>query len=138
MQRGEVFAGDALGHVAYTGAMAALAAGINPRAGLFVAPVAVGLALGVGGVCGGTDEVAIGSFFSWVLGPGVLFPAYQLVHAAGAPYGLDPATECRTDGELQYRTRLDLPCGCAGTGDGRYRRPGAVRARVGMVLRQQR
>ncbi|MET9487912.1 metal ABC transporter permease [Nocardia sp. NPDC006630] len=83
VQRGEVFAGDALGHVAYTGAMAALAAGINPRAGLFVATVAVGLALGVGGVRGGTDEVVIGSFFSWVLGLGVLFLAYYTTHRSG-------------------------------------------------------
>lgn len=83
VQRGEVFAGDALGHVGYTGAMAALAAGINPRAGLFAAAVIAGLALGVGGARGGSDDVAIGSFFSWMLGLGVLFLAYYTTHRSG-------------------------------------------------------
>ena len=52
--RGQVFAGDALSHVAYTGALAALAAGVDLRFGLFVATVVVGLLLGVlGGRAGG-------------------------------------------------------------------------------------
>jgi zinc/manganese transport system permease protein len=38
--RGQVFAGDALGHVAYTGAMAALVVGVDPRLGLFAATIA--------------------------------------------------------------------------------------------------
>ncbi|MEC3915606.1 metal ABC transporter permease [Nocardia sp. CDC160] len=83
VQRGEVFAGDALGHVAYAGAMAALAAGISPRAGLFLATMAAGLALGFGGARGGADDVAIGSFFSWVLGLGVLFLTYYTTHRSG-------------------------------------------------------
>jgi zinc/manganese transport system permease protein len=37
--RGQVFAGDAQGHVAYTGAMAALVAGLDPRIGLFAATI---------------------------------------------------------------------------------------------------
>ncbi|MDP9093142.1 MAG: metal ABC transporter permease, partial [Actinomycetota bacterium] len=45
--RGQVFAGDALSHVAYAGALAALAAGVDLRFGLFAATVAVGLALGL-------------------------------------------------------------------------------------------
>ncbi|RDI61326.1 metal ABC transporter permease [Nocardia pseudobrasiliensis] len=80
VQRGEVFAGDALGHVAYTGAMAALAAGMNLRLGLFVAAIVAGAALGLGGIRGGTDDVAIGSFFSWTLGLGVLFLTYYTTH----------------------------------------------------------
>ncbi|MFE3056686.1 metal ABC transporter permease [Nocardia sp. NPDC059239] len=83
VQRGEVFAGDALGHVAYTGAMAALAAGLNPRAGLFAAAIAAGFTLGLGGIRGGTDDVAIGSFFSWILGLGVLFLTYYTTHRSG-------------------------------------------------------
>ncbi|GAB2567879.1 metal ABC transporter permease [Nocardia heshunensis] len=83
VQRGEVFAGDALGHVAYTGAMAALAAGMNPRLGLFAATIVAGLVLGTGGIRGGTDDVAIGSFFSWVLGLGVLFLTYYTTHRSG-------------------------------------------------------
>ncbi|WP_231951281.1 metal ABC transporter permease [Nocardia terpenica] len=81
--RGEVFAGDALGHVAYTGAMAALAAGINPWLGLFAATVVAGFALGFGGG-GGSDDVAIGSFFSWVLGLGVLFLTFYTTHRSTA------------------------------------------------------
>jgi zinc/manganese transport system permease protein len=80
--RGQVFAGDALGHVAYTGAMAALAAGLDPRLGLFGATVAAGLALGAGSRRS-TDDVAIGSFFSWVLGLGALFLTYYTTHGSG-------------------------------------------------------
>ncbi|QIS13626.1 metal ABC transporter permease [Nocardia arthritidis] len=83
VQRGEVFAGDALGHVAYTGAMVALAAGIDPRAGLFAATMVAGLILGFGGARGGVDDVAIGSFFSWALGLGVLFLTYYTTHRSG-------------------------------------------------------
>ena len=84
--RSQVFAGDALGHVAYTGAMAALVTGVDMRAGLFVATIAVGVALGAGGRRGG-DDVAIGSFFSWVLGLGVLFLTYYTLHGSGSSNG---------------------------------------------------
>ncbi|WP_232004852.1 metal ABC transporter permease [Mycobacterium sp. ACS1612] len=79
--RGQVFAGDALGHVAYTGAMAALAVGFDLRAGLFVATIGAGLALGYGGHRG-ADDVGIGSFFAWTLGLGVLFLTYYTVHGS--------------------------------------------------------
>ena len=45
--RAQVFASDALSHVAFTGALAALAAGIDLRVGLFGATVAVGVGMGV-------------------------------------------------------------------------------------------
>ena len=45
--RGQVFAGDALSHVAIPGALAAAAAGIDERVGLFVATVAVGAGIGL-------------------------------------------------------------------------------------------
>ena len=45
--RGQVFAGDAQGHVAYTGAMAALVAGLDARVGLFAATIVAGVALGL-------------------------------------------------------------------------------------------
>jgi zinc/manganese transport system permease protein len=80
--RGQVFAGDALGHVAYTGAMAALAAGLDPRVGLFAATILAGVALGSGGQRG-ADDVAIGSFFAWMLGLGVLFLTYYTTHGSG-------------------------------------------------------
>ena len=71
--RGQVFTGDALGHVAFTGALAALLFGVDLRAGLFAATVAVALLLGSLGAKGRADDVVIGSVFAWVLGLGVLF-----------------------------------------------------------------
>ena len=44
--RAQIFAGDALSHVAFTGALAAAAAGIDTRIGLFAATIGIGLAAG--------------------------------------------------------------------------------------------
>lgn len=82
--RGQVFAGDALSHVAYAGALAALAAGVDLRFGLFAATVVVGLALGFLGSRGVSDDVVIGTTFAWVLGLGVLFLAVYTRHTATA------------------------------------------------------
>ncbi|HEX8306778.1 MAG TPA: metal ABC transporter permease [Jatrophihabitans sp.] len=71
--RGQVFAGDALSHVAYAGALAALAAGLDLRFGLFAATIGIGLLLGLLGGRGVADDVVIGTVFAWVLGLGVLF-----------------------------------------------------------------
>jgi zinc/manganese transport system permease protein len=71
--RAQVFAGDALGHVAFTGALAAAVAGFDIRAGLFVATIGAGVVLGLLGERARADDVVIGSFFAWVLGLGVLF-----------------------------------------------------------------
>jgi zinc/manganese transport system permease protein len=73
--RGQVFAGDALSHVAYAGALGALAAGLDLRFGLFAATIGVGVALGLLGGRGIADDVVIGTTFAWVLGLGVLFLA---------------------------------------------------------------
>jgi zinc/manganese transport system permease protein len=73
--RAQVFSGDALSHVAYTGAVAALAFGADVRLGLFVATIAVGLGLGLLGPRGRPDDVVIGTVFTWILGLGVLFLA---------------------------------------------------------------
>jgi zinc/manganese transport system permease protein len=81
--RGQVFAADALGHVGYTGAMGALAAGVDLRAGLFGATIMAGFALGLGSARR-FDDVAIGSFFSWTLGLGVLFLTYYTTHGSTA------------------------------------------------------
>ena len=80
--RGQVFAGDALSHVAYTGALAALAAGVDLRLGLFAGTVLVGLLLGVLGGRAGADDAVIGVVFAWVLGLGVFFLAYYTTHAS--------------------------------------------------------
>lgn len=71
--RAQIFTGDALGHTAFTGALAALAAGWDLRLGLFAGTIAVAVLLGAIGRRGRADDVAIGSVFSWVLGLGVFF-----------------------------------------------------------------
>jgi zinc/manganese transport system permease protein len=71
--RAQVFTGDALSHVAFTGALAALALGIDERLGLFAATIGVGIALGALGGRGRADDVVIGSVFAWILGLGVFF-----------------------------------------------------------------
>jgi zinc/manganese transport system permease protein len=71
--RAQVFAGDALSHVAFTGALAAAVIGADIRAGLFTATILGGLLLGVLGNRARADDVVIGSLFAWTLGLGVLF-----------------------------------------------------------------
>jgi zinc/manganese transport system permease protein len=82
--RGQVFSGDLLSHVAFTGALAALAFGVDARLGLFVATVAVGLGIGVLGDRGHADDVVIGSVFTWVLGLGVLFVSIYTTSTAAS------------------------------------------------------
>jgi zinc/manganese transport system permease protein len=82
--RGQVFAGDALSHVAFVGAIAAAVAGVDERVGLFV------LTLGLAAVMAGlgrraqADDVTIGVVFSWVLGIGVLLIAVLGTGSSGA------------------------------------------------------
>ena len=71
--RGQVFTGDVLGHVAFTGAAAALALGLDLRVGLFVATIAVGALIGALGTKGRSDDIVIGNVLAWVLGLGVFF-----------------------------------------------------------------
>jgi zinc/manganese transport system permease protein len=82
--RRQVFVGDALGHVAFTGSLAALAFGVDVRAGLFAATILAALVLGRLGSRGVADDVVTGSVFVWVLGLGVLFLSlFTAEHAAG-------------------------------------------------------
>jgi zinc/manganese transport system permease protein len=69
----QVFAADALGHVAYTGAIGALAFGASARFGLFAATAVLAVALALLGRHARADDVVIGSAFAWVLGLGALF-----------------------------------------------------------------
>ena len=83
--RGQLFAGDALSHVAFPGALAAAAAGIDERIGLFAATItaAVGIALlGRGALAGRgsraagaalADDADIGVLFAFVLAVGLYF-----------------------------------------------------------------
>jgi zinc/manganese transport system permease protein len=71
--RAQVFTGDALSHVAFTGALAALAIGIDLRIGLFVMTIVVAVLMGLLGRRGLADDVVIGNIFAWILGLGVFF-----------------------------------------------------------------
>jgi len=71
--RAQVFAGDALSHVAFTGALAAAVLGVSILRGLFVATVLGGMLIGLLGDRARADDVVIGSLFAWTLGLGVLF-----------------------------------------------------------------
>ncbi len=93
--RGQVFAGDALSHVAFPGALAAAAAGVDQRIGLFVATVAVGAGIGLLGrgvlargsaaaaASSPADDTTIGVVFTFVLGLGVFFLARASMSSAG-------------------------------------------------------
>jgi zinc/manganese transport system permease protein len=85
--RAQVFTGDALSHVAFTGAMAALAAGYDLRIGLFVGCVGVGLLLAGIGRAGRADDVVIGAAFAWVLGLGSFFLTLYTTSRSGAAGG---------------------------------------------------
>jgi zinc/manganese transport system permease protein len=85
--RAQVFAGDALSHVAFTGALAAAAAGVDPRIGLFVATIGIALILGGLGERSGADDVTVGIIFAWILGLGVFFLAV-FSSGSGAGNGL--------------------------------------------------
>jgi zinc/manganese transport system permease protein len=71
--RGQVFTGDALSHVAFTGALAALAFGIDLRAGLYGSCVVFAVLTAVLGRRANADDTVIGSVFAWILGLGALF-----------------------------------------------------------------
>jgi zinc/manganese transport system permease protein len=81
--RSQVFTGDALSHVAFTGAMAALAIGIDLRVGLFASCVIVGMVMAVLGRGARADDVVIGNVFAWVLGLGVFFLTVYTTGSSG-------------------------------------------------------
>lgn len=82
--RAQVFAGDALSHVAFTGALAAAAAGVDVRLGLFVATLGVAAGLGALGARARPDDVVIGTVFAWVLGLGALFLSIFVAGSSGS------------------------------------------------------
>ena len=81
--RGQVFAGDALSHVAFVGAIAAAVLGFDERIGLFVLTLLLATVLGVLGPRGQADDVSIGTGFAWILGIGVLLLAILATSANG-------------------------------------------------------
>jgi zinc/manganese transport system permease protein len=82
--RAQVFAGDALSHMAFTGALAAAAFSIDVRVGLFAATIAAAVAMGALGERARADDVVIGSSFAWILGLGVLFLSLFTTNASAA------------------------------------------------------
>jgi zinc/manganese transport system permease protein len=85
--RAQVFTADALSHVAFTGALAALAAGVDPRLGLFVLTFVVALAMGALGRRGRPDDVVVGGVFAWILGLGVFFLTLYTTTRSGGGNG---------------------------------------------------
>jgi zinc/manganese transport system permease protein len=85
--RAQVFAADALSHVAFTGALGALAVGLDARVGLLAATIGTGILLGVLGPRGRADDVVIGTVFAWILGLGVLALSIYTAGAAAARNG---------------------------------------------------
>jgi zinc/manganese transport system permease protein len=93
--RSQLFAGDALSHVAFPGALAAAAAGIDLRIGLFAATVAAGAGIGALGrgafavrggrlqAGAGAQDATIGVVFTLILGLGVFFLTLLSTTAGG-------------------------------------------------------
>jgi zinc/manganese transport system permease protein len=71
--RGQVFAADALSHVAFTGGVAALAFGVNELFGLLVATVLAAVLLNSLSAASRAGDTEIGILFALILGLGVLF-----------------------------------------------------------------
>ena len=83
--RNQVFTSDALGHVAFTGSLGGLLAGLDLLVGVFGSCIGVALAIGTLGGRGRGRDVAIGTVFAWVLGLGVLFLSlYTTARSAGS------------------------------------------------------
>jgi zinc/manganese transport system permease protein len=85
--RQQVFTGDALSHVAFTGALAALAAGIDLRIGLYGACIIVALVMGALGTRGDADDTTIGIVFAWILGLGAFFLTIYTTSRSGGTGG---------------------------------------------------
>jgi zinc/manganese transport system permease protein len=81
--RAQVFAGDALGHVAFVGAIAAATIGLDERIGLFALTLALAAAMAGLGRDARPDDAVIGIVFSWTLGLGLLFVALLASSASG-------------------------------------------------------
>jgi zinc/manganese transport system permease protein len=89
--RGQVFAGDALSHVAFTGAVAAAAIGIDPRIGLFAATILLAGVIAGLGRRAAADDVTIGTVFSWILGLGVFFVTLAATSSGGGESAITAA-----------------------------------------------
>ncbi len=85
--RHQTFAGEALADVAFTGALAGAAFGINPLVTLLGGTVIVALAMGLFGERLRGRDVAIGTVLAWTLGLGVLFLSLFTANVSGSGTG---------------------------------------------------
>jgi zinc/manganese transport system permease protein len=81
--RGQLFAADALTHVAFVGAIAAAVLGFDELVGLFVLTLAVAVGMSALGRQGQADDAVIGIVFAWILGVGVLLLAILATSSSG-------------------------------------------------------
>ncbi len=94
--RGQVFAGDALSHVAFPGALAAAAVGVDARVGLVLATVIAGASIGLlgrglltgvgprAGSATPADDTTIAIVFTFILGLGLFFLTRVSLGGGGA------------------------------------------------------
>jgi zinc/manganese transport system permease protein len=90
--RAQVFAGDALSHVAFVGAIAAAVLGLDERIGLFALTLAVAALMAGLGRRGQSDDIVVGVLFSWILGLGVLL----ITVLATGPHAAEGITTANT------------------------------------------
>ncbi len=81
--RTEVFAGDALSHVAFVGAVGAAVLGFDERIGLFTLTLVVAGAIAALSRRGKADDAVIGVVFAWILGVGILLITVLSTSAGG-------------------------------------------------------
>jgi zinc/manganese transport system permease protein len=81
--RGQLFAGDALSHVAFVGAIAAAVLGLDVRIGLFALTLLIAAGMAGLGERARSDDAEIGVVFAWILGIGVLLLAVLAASSSG-------------------------------------------------------
>ncbi len=78
-----VFAGDALAHIGFAGALGAAVAGLDPLVGLFGVTGAAALGMAALGERLRARDVAIGTVLAWMLGLGVWFLSIYTSQGSG-------------------------------------------------------
>jgi len=81
--RSQTFTVDAFSHVAFTGALGALAFGANLLAGLYGSCIVVAFGLAALGRRGRPDDTVVGNVFAWILGLGALFLSVYTTSSSG-------------------------------------------------------
>lgn len=82
------FAGDALSHLAFTGALGAVLVSLNPLAGVFGLTAVAALVIGALGDRVSARDEAVGTVLAWTLGLGALFLSIYTTNASAASSAL--------------------------------------------------